>query len=191
MKNRKLLKKVMKAYTLFSTVYVGIKFLQCRGLGKEDDRHLIGRAIDKIAGYDVDCDDIIMIDGTELHVSYNPYFQLFTNTLGCIAVVMGTDVYTDVRFRNMSECTQKALLAHEMGHCKCNHAPNPITYTHDRLMHILNGHVLPMELEADAYACTVVGKENMIKALLELNQYLKGASAKEVSLRIKAIKETM
>lgn len=191
MKTKDLLKKVAKGYTLFSFAYVGVKFLQCRGLGKEDDKHLIGRVIDTLTGCDVDYDDIVMIDDTELHVSYNPYMQLFTNTLGYIAVVVGTDVYTDVHFRNMSKSTQKAILAHEMGHCKCNHTAIPIIYTYDRLIHILKGKVLSIELEADAYAANVVGKENMIKALLELKQYLKGISAKEIDLRIKAIKETM
>lgn len=191
MKTKDLLKKVAKGYTLFSFAYVGVKFLQCRGLGKEDDRHLIGRVIDTLTGCDVDYDNIVMIDDTELHVSYNPYMQLFTNSIGSIAVVMGTDVYTDVHFCNMSKPTQKAILAHEMGHCKCNHTPIPIIYTYDRLIHILKGKVLSMELEADAYAANVVGKENMIKALLELKQYLKGVSAKEIDLRIKAIKETM
>lgn len=190
MKTKDLLKKVAKGYTLFSFAYVGVKFLQCRGLGKEDDRHLIGRAIDALIGYDVDYDDIVMIDDTELHVSYNPYMHLFTNSIGGIAIVMGTNVFTDVHFRNMSKSTQKAILAHEMGHYKCNHTPS-ITYTYDRLIHILKGKVLSMELEADAYAANVVGKENMIKALLELKQYLKGISAKEIDLRIKAIKETM
>lgn len=191
MKTKDLLKKVAKGYTLFSFAYVGVKFMQCRGFGKEDDRHLIGRAIDTLTGYDVDYDDIIMIDDTELHVSYNPYMQLLTNSIGGIAVVMGTNVYTDVHFRNMSESTQKAILAHELGHYKCNHTPIPIIYTYDRLIHILKGKVLSMELEADAYAASVVGKENMIKALLELRKYLKGVSAKEIDLRIKAIKETI
>lgn len=191
MKKRNVLKNLWKGYTLFSFAYVGVKFLQCRGLGKEDDRHLIGRAIDALTGYDVDYDDIIMIDDTELHVSYNPYMQLFTNSIGSTAIVMGTNVYTDVHFRNMSKSTQRAILAHEMGHYKCNHTPIPIIYTYDRLIHILKGKVLSIELEADAYAANVVGKENMIKALLELKQYLKGVSAKEIDLRIKAIKETM
>lgn len=209
MRTKDLLKKVTKIYTLFSFAYVGVKFIQCRGLGKEDDRHLIGRAIDALTGDDVDYDDIIIIDDTELHVSYNPYMQLFTNSIGAIAIVMGTNVYTDVHFRNMSKSTQKAILAHEMGHYKCNHTPSItytydrlihiltdrlihiLTYTYNRLIHILKGKVLPMELEADAYAVNVVGKENMIKALLELKQYLKGVSAKEIDLRIKAIKETM
>ena len=191
MKKRNVLKTIWKGYMLFSTIYTGVKFLQCRGLGKEDDRHLIGRVIDTLTGCDVDYDNIVMIDDTELHVSYNPYMQLITNSIGSIAVVMGTDVYTDVHFRNMSKPTQKAILAHEMGHCKCNHTPIPIIYTYDRLIHILKGKVLSMELEADAYAANVVGKENMIKALLELKQYLKGVSAKDIDLRIKAIKETM
>lgn len=188
MKKRKILKAIWKGYMLFSTIYTGIKFLQCRGLGKEDDRHLIGKAIDRMAGYDIDADQIITIDDSDLHVSYNPYMQLFTNSIGGVAVVLNgtTEVFTDDQFRKMSPSTQKAILAHEMGHYKCGHTPS-ITYQIDRIKAIMHNQVLPMELEADAYACKVVGAWEMIDALQELKT-IKGISKKEINLRINYIK---
>lgn len=187
-KKTNLVKKLWKGYLIVSTVYTGIAFLNCRGLGKEDDRHLIGKAIDRLAGYNKEPDRIIIIDDTEMHVSYNPYMQLFTNSLGGIAVVINgtTEVYTDIRFRGMSDATQYAILCHELGHYKHKHNGG-ITYAFDRLIAIKNKTVLPMELEADMYACSIVGKRAMISALLELKSYLKGYSSKEIELRIKAI----
>lgn len=190
MKKKSLLKRLWKWYVIASGVYTTVQFIKCRGLKKEDDRHMIGKAIDRLTGYDVEYDSIITIDDTDLHVSYNPYVQLLTNSLGGIAVVITgtTDVYTDARFRDMSADTQKAILAHEMGHYKCNHKPG-LTYSFDRIKAILKGQVLPMELEADAYACSVVGSANVVNALKELIPYVHGAARKEVIYRIKAIKE--
>lgn len=188
MKKRNVLKKLWKGYLLTSAIYTGVKFVQCRGLGKEDDRHMIGRAIDRMSGLDVECDNIITIDDTEMHVSYNPYLQLFTNSLGGVAVVLRgtTEVYTDVQYRRMSPSTQKAILAHELGHYKCKHTPS-ITYQLDRAKAIMQNRVLPMELEADAYACKVVGAWEMIDALQELST-IKSVSKKELRLRINYIK---
>lgn len=190
MKKKSLLKGLWKGYLVASSAYTVIQFIKCRGLKKEDDRHMIGKAIDRLAGYDVGHDDVIIIDDTELHVSYNPYMQLLTNSLGGIAVVLNgtTDVYTDTRFRSMSANTQKAILAHEMGHYKCNHVAG-FTYSFNRIKAILNGQVLPMELEADAYACSIVGSVNMVNALKELIPYVHGIARKEVIYRIKAIIE--
>lgn len=114
--------------------------------------------------------------------------QLFTNSIGGVAVVLNgtTEVFTDDQFRKMSPSTQKAILAHEMGHYKCGHTPS-ITYQIDRLKAIMQGKVLEMELEADAYACKVVGAWNMINALEELKG-VKGISKKELNLRINHIK---
>lgn len=188
MKKRNLLSTIIKGYVLFDIIYTGVKFVQCRGTGREDDRHMIGKAIDRLSGYSIDCDNIITIDDTDLHVSYNPYMQLFTNSMGSVAVVINgtTEVYTDAQFRKMNPSTQKAILAHEMGHYKCNHKPG-LTYQFDRIKAIMHGRVLPMELEADAYACKVVGPWEMIDALQELST-IKGVSKKELRLRINHIK---
>lgn len=191
MKKNNTLKNLLKGYLVVSTIYTGVKFIQCRGTGKEDDRHMVGKAIDVIAGLDVESDNIITIDDTEMHVSYNPYLQLFTNTLGGVAIVLNgtTKVYTDAQYRKMSPTTQKAILAHELGHYKCGHMPGA-TYQWDRIKAIMSNHVLPMELEADAYACSVVGPCTMINALKELGT-IKGISKKELRLRINHIKASI
>lgn len=183
------LKKLYKGYVAISTLYTGYVFItKSRGTSKEDDRHLIGKAIDRIAGYDIDCDDIIMIDDTELHVSYNPYMHLLTNRLGSVALVIdGTDeVYVDNQYRNMSKDTQYAILCHELGHTKNNHKAS-VTYVFDRIKAVLNNKVLPMELEADAYAVSIIGKKRMVNALKEIATHLHGLSRKEVLLRIKEL----
>lgn len=188
MKKTNLIKKLWKGYLVLSTVYTGVTFLRCRGLKKEDDRHLIGKAIDRIAGYNIDADNIITIDDTDLHVSYNPYLHLFTNRLGGIALVInGTnEVYVDDNYRRLSNETQKAVLAHELGHYKLNHKAGN-TYAIDRALAIFRNQVLPMELEADEYAASIVGTHSMIKALIELSS-IKGISKREIKLRIKNLR---
>ena len=188
MKKRNVLKNLWNGYLLISTIYTGVKFIQCRGIGKEDDRHMIGKAIDRIAGLDVECDNVITIDDTEMHVSYNPYLQLFTGSLGGVAVVLNgtTEVFTDAQYRKMSPSTQTAILAHELGHYKSRHTPT-LTYQFDRIKAIMQNRVLDMELEADEYACSIVGPYAMIRALKELST-IKGISKKELKLRINHIK---
>ena len=190
MKKNNLFKTLWKCYSMYSLYITAKAFVKARGLNKEDDRHLIGKAIDRLAGYTIDPDETIVIDDTELHISYNPYLQLFTGSLGGIAVIINdsTEVITDAQYRNMSKNTQYAILCHEMGHRKNNHTAT-LTYKLDRIKAILNGGVLPMELEADAYAVSIVGKKNMIMALVELAANLHGLSRKEVIYRIRAIKE--
>lgn len=191
MKKKNSLSKVIRRYLLTSTIYTGVKFLQCRGLGKEDDKRLIENAIDAIMGFDVDPDMVITIDDTDLHVSYNPYFQLFTISLGGIASVIPgtTKIFTDAQFRSMSPDTQKAILAHELGHYKCQHAVD-LLYPFKRIAAIACGSVARVELEADEYACSVVGSQIMIKALEEMKK-IPDISKKELNLRIKYIKSRL
>ena len=187
MKNlKKVIKTLWRMYCWISTILTGYAFIKARGTGKEKDLTLIGKAIDRMQGYSVEADDVILIDDTELHVSYNPYMHLFTNSLGSIACIVtnSTDVYTDVRFRNMHAPTQYAILCHEMGHRKHNHKPG-LTYQWDRIKANKQGRVLPMELEADEYAVSIVGYFSMITSLKELATYTKGLSRKEILLRIK------
>lgn len=186
--NKNLFKKAWKCYLLYSTYVTAKAFIKARGLGKEDDRHLIGKAIDRIAGYSIEPDNTVIIDNTELYVSYNPYLHLFINRVGSIALIINgtTEVYVDAQFRNMSRNTQNAILCHEMGHRKNAHNPG-ITYMFDRIKAVLNGKVLPMELEADAYAVSIIGKNNMISALKELATHTHGLTRKEFFYRVKAI----
>lgn len=190
MKNlKKVIKMLWKAYCWISTILMGYEFIKARGMGKEKDLTLIRKAIDRMHGYSAEADKVVLIDNTELHVSYNPYLQLFTGSLGGIACIVNgsTDVYTDARFRNMYTPTQYAILCHELGHRKLGHKPG-FTYQWDRIKAIKEGKVLPMELEADEYAVCIVGYYSMIKSLEELSQYTKGLSRKEIMLRIKHLK---
>ena len=208
-KKKGFVRKAITAYNIFSIVYMVYAFMKSRGTGKEDDRHLIGKAIDRISGYDIDADSIITIDETDLHVSYNPYIHLFGNNLGSIACVINntTEVYTDNTFRKLSKCTQKFVLAHELGHYKRNHNPDH-KYQLNRVRAILKGQILDMEVEADEYACRMIrnhlykkygyddcerieryAAKVAIKALEELSSHSSGLSRKELKLRAKLIRE--
>jgi hypothetical protein len=188
MKKNNSLLKAIKGYLLMSTIYTGIKFLQCRGLGKENDKLLISNAIERMTGFGIEADSIVTIDDTDLHVSYNPYFQLLTNSLGGVAAMIPgtTEVFTDAQFRRMSLSTQMAILAHELGHFKCQHKVD-LLYSIKRPMAIMRGRVLKVELEADEYACNIVGSQIMISALEEMKK-IPGISKKELNLRIRYIK---
>lgn len=190
MKKRNLLRNVLRVYAILSTSYVTYEFIKCRGLGKEDDAKLMEDATSRINGFIPDADDVIIIDDNELHVSYNPYMQLFTNSMGSIAcIINGTnEVYVDNRYRSMSTSTQYAILCHEMGHRYYNHVAKK-GYAIERIKHVMHGQVLNMELEADAYAASIVGKDAMITALKELGTYLHGIPKKEINLRINHLRK--
>lgn len=158
-KKKGFVRKAITAYNIFSIVYMVYAFMKSRGAGKEDDRHLIGKAIDRISGYDIDADSIITIDETDLHVSYNPYMHLLTNNIGSIAYVLNgtTEVYIDNTFRQLSKNTQRFVLSHELGHYKCGHKAD-CKYILNRTKAILNGKVLDIEVEADEFAADIIKK---------------------------------
>lgn len=185
-----LLRKMLNVYVVLSTGYIAYEFIKCRGLGKENDMQLMEDATNRISGFVPEADDVVVINDNELHVSYNPYMQLFTNSMGSIAcIINGTnEVYVDNRYRNMSASTQYAILCHEMGHRHNNHVANK-DYAINRIKHIMHGQVLNMELEADAYAASIVGTDAMITALQELATYLHGISKKEINLRINHLRK--
>lgn len=185
-----LLRKALRVYAVLSTGYIVYEFIKCRGLGKENDAKLMEDATSRTIGIIPEADDVIIINDDELHVSYNPYMQLFTNSMGSIAcIINGTnEVYVDNRYRNMSASTQYAILCHEMGHRYNNHVAKK-GYAINRIKHIMHGQVLNMELEADAYAASIVGTDAMITALQELATYLHGISKKEINLRINHLRK--
>lgn len=185
-----LLRKVLRVYGALSTGYLAYEFIKCRGIGKENDKQLIENAAIRISGLVPKADDVVIINDNELHVSYNPYLQLFTNTMGSIACIINdtNEVYVDNRYRSMSKSTQYAILCHEMGHKYHNHTVNK-WYAVNRIKHAVCGQVLNIELEADAYAASIVGTNAMISALQELNTYLHGIAKKEVNLRINHLRK--
>lgn len=188
---RTIVKKLLIAYQVFGATVFCIEFMKSRGFKKENDKKLFVDAINRINGETInDYDSIVTIDDTDLYVSYNPYMHLFANRIGSIAIILPdtTDVFTDNQFRSMSQKTQYAVLCHEIGHIKNKHAPS-VTYMLERIVAIKKGKVLQMELEADEYAVSIVGKDAMIKALKELANYTHGLARKEMYLRIKYIKE--
>lgn len=187
MTKKKVMKLLFNLYLVFSTVQYVHAFIKARGKGKEDDRHLIGKAIDVLAGCTREPDYTVTIEDTVLNVSYNPYVHLFTNTIGCIACIMGANVYTDAQYRRFSENTQYAILCHELGHKKLNHSVG-LTYVLNRIIGVIRNEVLPMELEADEYAASIVGTIPMMQALKEMATCTKGVTKKELLLRIAHLK---
>ena len=185
-----LLRKMLNVYVVLSTGYIAYEFIKCRGLGKENDMQLMEDATNRISGFVPEADDVVVINDNELHVSYNPYMQLFTNSMGSIAcIINGTnEVYVDNRYRSMNTSTQYAILCHEMGHRYYNHVAKK-GYAMERIKYIMHGNVLNMELEADAYAASIVGTDAMISALQELGTYLHGISKKEINLRINHLRK--
>lgn len=206
-KSKSIVKKVVTAYNVISTVYLGCAFLKSRGTKKENDGQLILKAIDTLSGSVAEPDSIITIDETEMHVSYNPYMHLFTNSIGCIAGIMNgtTDVYTDNTFRKLSKKTQMFVLAHELGHHKYEHKPG-FTYQIDRFKATIKGQVLDIELEADEFAAEYIRDKylekygydydnynhilkltakTVINCLEELSKYTTGLARKELLLRAK------
>lgn len=115
-----------------------------------------------------------------LMVIYNPYMVISRGT--AIAVCM-TDtvsqivIFVDDDYMYMSKNTQQSIIHHELGHIVCNHNT------------ILGIRRIAQELEADAYAVSIVGKENMINALHELTTYTSRLSRKEIIYRIKTIEK--
>ena len=186
----KVVAKVVKIYLLASTLYDAYNFIQCRGLGKENDKQLLANVADRITGFEIDPDEIIKIKDDTLQVSYNPYMQVILRSMGGIACVINdtNEVYVDDRFRRMSKSTQYAILCHEMGHRHHGHTAGK-GYAIKKIFNVMHGKVLDIELEADNYAASIVGIDAMIEALQEMCTYVHGLSRKEANLRIKHLEK--
>lgn len=118
-----------------------------------------------------------------LSVLYNPY--MVTSIGGAIAVCL-TDtrsqivVFVDDKFMSMTEASQEAIIQHELGHIANEHVA------------ILGVRQVDIEVQADMYAVSKVGVDDVVNALLEIKGKLKGlmywASRKELNKRIKVLK---
>jgi hypothetical protein len=88
---------------------------------------------------------------------------------------------------------KEATVAHEIGHREMGHASVPQDNPFYRTGFILRGEVNPRELEADRYACKLVGRENLVRALKELRERLAEEPAtaqttlRELHLRAEAL----
>lgn len=95
-------------------------------------------------------------------------------------------------FSTLSESTQAAIIQHEVGHHVLGHLDNMValtSYNGVRNIYPLTGNVISIELEADAYAASIVGNSSMVDALKELRELnqLPSIAKKELNLRIKAL----
>ena len=192
-KNKKgIVRRIVLAYGAVSTIATAYSFIKARGLGHENDRILILKAMDRMRGDNIPADKTFRFktatDDIELKVSYNPYIHLFANRLGSTAMVTPKtgEVFVDNTFRKMDDPIQRAFLAHELGHIVLRHSAGA-TYMLDRLKATyVDRKVLSIELEADEYAATIVSPWVMIAALKELGEQ-PFASKREILLRMKNI----
>jgi hypothetical protein len=88
---------------------------------------------------------------------------------------------------------KNATVAHEIGHREMGHASVPQDNPFYRTGFILRGTVNPRELEADRFACKLVGRDNFIKALRELREMMAinpstpNSTLRELKLRAEAL----
>lgn len=190
MKKKTILKLIWRGVQIVSYINLIKRFIISRGLEKEEDLKMLIDMVDLLQGNKIEGpDDIVLLDDVELHVSYNPYVHLVTNAIGSIASIYPTgDVIVDNTFRLLCPATQRAILAHELGHIKLGHKAN-IFYPFKRMAYIFAGKVLEMELEADVYAASIVGNKIMIETLEYLKYFIGPIDKKEIDLRIKALRK--
>ena len=80
-------------------------------------------------------------------------------------------IFCDTEFMNMSETAKKFIIEHENGHI-INHHVVKKDYWLKRKLCIFGGKVLPIELEADEYAASVIGKEAARIGLKEMYSHI-------------------
>lgn len=105
-------------------------------------------------------------DGNNLYVvEYNPYMLLVAKV--AVAANIGyseyngkrlTFVVVDNMFKSMDAQSQRAIIAHEIGHTMSNHSA-----AH-------NARTLKKEGQADAYAASIIGVDNMVVAFNEIGR---------------------
>ena len=123
-------------------------------------------------------------DDDNLYVTeYNPYMLLVAKAT--VAANFGymdymgkrlTIIFTDNRFESMDKKSQRAIIAHEIGHTMSNHSA-----AH-------NMRTLKKEHQADTYAASIVGIDNMVAALNTIGASLNFISRVELKLRIHMLK---
>jgi hypothetical protein len=99
--------------------------------------------------------------------------KLCTETLR----IRANDAWTKLP-KNLKEAT----VAHELGHLEMNHVAQPSKMVFGRLSYVMRGSVDPKELEADHYACKLIGREKYSKALKEMISLAQNAHRHELSI---------
>lgn len=121
-------------------------------------------------------------DGNNLYIAeYNPYMVLVAKA--AVAANFGyseyygkrlTYIFVDNRFKSLSIDSQRAIIAHEIGHTMSNHTDHSIR-------------TLKKENQADMYASSIVGTTSMTSALSQLGGDF--ISKLELKLRIHMLKK--
>ena len=124
-------------------------------------------------------------DGNNLYVArYNPYMLLVAKA--AVAANFGhseyngkriTYIFVDNLFESLNEKSQRAIIAHEIGHTMSNHSA-----AH-------NLRTLKKEGQADSYAASIVGINNMVVALSKMGASLNFISRIELKIRIHMLKK--
>lgn len=185
---KKTTKRVITALTVLSLAEYTIAFLNARGLSKHNDKELLGQASDVMTGFSYTADNTVIIDDTEVKVTFNPYVHMMTNMVGSVAIVLSTGhVFTDNTFNKLSKKGQSFVLHHEVGHTKLGHKGG-LAYPIKRVYAILTNNVLDIEVAADKWAMERIGKDAAIEGLVELKSYVMSPIGKrEIILRIKEL----
>ena len=94
-----------------------------------------------------------------------------------LACTAGNIIMTDRHFEELSENTKRFLLLHETGHQVYKHNEYLATKSQEevfteRLNYISKNKVMPIELEADAYALNFMTKEEAYEALQEMQNLM-------------------
>jgi hypothetical protein len=101
-------------------------------------------------------------------------------------------------FSKLPQHVKEACVAHELGHREYQHYLVPMDNPFYRMGFVMDGLVLPRELEADRYACSIVGKSKYLKALKDIRTYwvanplwYSDLAIKELDLRVKELEKTV
>ena len=113
------------------------------------------------------------IDG----IIYVPFDEVLMECGYFLACAAGNIILTDSNFETMSEDAKRFMLLHETGHQVYGHIEQLMGMDQEeiletRMNYIEEGKVMPIELEADAYALNFMTKEQVYNALDEIQKVM-------------------
>ena len=135
--------------------------------------------------------EVLVIGGHTVKVDKYGFMKSAHAAVAMVAEMKDTgkyQIFVDESFLSLDKDVQLAILAHEDGHIKLGHLENVgALNAYKRAIESLKG-AQKIELEADAYAATVVGVDSMIKALEALMALDIPLNKREIDYRIKTLK---